>query len=257
MRGILRGAAVRMRLLASALCAAALLAPAARAADAPATVTVSEIKLRDNALIPQSVLDTTVSGYRGRAVRADELLELTQKLTTWLIEQGYVTSGVILPDQKIENGIVYLQVVPGRVAATTVSGTHHLRDGYIVSRLGPLEDEPLNVNAVARRLQLLERDPRIANVNASVRPAAQRGTALLTIDVEERRPYGASVGVDNHLSPNVGEQQATLDLYHLNLFGLGDTLTANFHYAEGFQGGAAAYTLPLNRHDTTVTLSAE
>jgi hemolysin activation/secretion protein len=248
---------VTLRPAALALCALVCVVTSLRAAEVPTGVAITDIRLRDNTLIPQAVLDAKLLRYRGRVVRADELLALTRELTTWLIEQGYVTSGVILPDQKLEGGIVYLEVVPGRIAGTTVSGTHHLSDRYIVARLGPLDAEPLNVTSIARRLQLLERDPRIAHLNASVRPGAERGSALLTLDVEEVRSYGFSIGIDNHLSPNVGEQEATLDLYHLNLLGFGDALSASLHYADGFEGGAVTYSVPLNRHDTTVQLSFE
>jgi len=229
----------------------ALPLPAADLASSTAIV-VRDIKIDGDDIISHQLLNELLPRYRNRTTSADELLQLAQQLTAHLIEQGYVNSGVILPDQKVEDGVVHLQVIAGSVQTIVVSGNKQVSQRYIAARVATPKSEPFNINDSVRRLQLLERNPRIKKLNAELKPSVARGTALLNIDVEEERAYGYGAAIDNHLSPNVGANQATLDFYHLSLFGWGDTLAVNYRYAEGFSGGSLSYSVPINSYDTTV-----
>jgi len=220
-----------------------------------ATLMVRDIQI-DGDLIPRAVLDELLPQYRNRMLSSDDLLRFAQQLTVYLIERGYVNSGVILPDQKVENGVVHLQIVAGRVDKIAVTGNRHVSDHYIASRIGK-GDTPFNINKAVGRLQVLERDPRIKRLNAELKPSAERGNALLNVDVEESRMWGISGAVDNHISPNVGGMEMLVDAYHLSLLGIGDTLAAGYRRAEGFESGSGQYSVPLTRFDTRVTLLYE
>ena len=218
------------------------------------SVQVREIQLQGADIIAPGVRDSLLSRYLNRAVSAEDLLQLAQQLTVHLVEQGYVNSGVVLPDQKVENGVVVLQVIGGRVESIDVRGNRSLSDRYIAERLQ--EDQTVfNVNDTVRRLRQLERNPRIRKLNAELKPSVDRGSALLNVDVEEARMYGLSAGVDNYISPNVGAVEAVLDAYHLNVIGFGDTLTAGVRYAEGYSSVSATYAMPINSSDGTLALS--
>jgi hemolysin activation/secretion protein len=214
------------------------------------SVFVREVQLEYNALIPESVFDAACAPYLNRTVDASELQTLAQHLTRYLVDRGYVSSGVVVPDQKIDSGIVRLRVVAGRIADVSVRGNGRLRDDYLIDRLGDVYSTPLNVSTLAARLQMLQQDPRISRVDADVRPGIERGSAVLHLEVEPRKTYGFSVGIDNHISPNVGEQELTAELHHLNLTGFGDALQLAYRTAEGFDGGFVGYDLPITAANT-------
>lgn len=225
--------------------------------SAATTIAVREIRLQDNQLIPQPVLDSMLPAYSNRQVSAQELQELAQRLTSYLVGRGYVSSGVIVPDQKVSDGIVSLQVVVGHLTEAVIAGNHRLRDGYISRRLGDVYSSPLNVNDIASRLQVLEQDPRIGRIDAAVKPGTARGAAVLSLSIEERPAFGFSVGTDNYISPNVGNEQVRAEVHHLNLTGFGDTLQLTYSNAEGFDGGTVAYAVPLTRWNTQLSLQFE
>jgi hemolysin activation/secretion protein len=209
-------------------------------------------------LIPKALLDEELPRYRNRDVSSEELLALARSLTEYLIAQGYVNSGVILPDQKIENGVVRLEVVAGRLDRIDIAGRKRIASRRIDTLLGDLDDGAFNINRTAERLQLLEREPLVRRISAELRPSVERGHALLDIDIEEHRAYGASVGVDNGVSPNVGGQQAFIDAYHRSVFGWQDAFTVNYRNAEGYSGGGAEYRLPIaNRIAVGVRYAAD
>ena len=242
--------------IAAALLGCAMSCDADELSAAP-TVAIREIRLQDNELIPEAVLDAILPAYSNRQVSAQELQELAQRLTTYLVERGYVSSGVIVPDQKVSDGIVTLQVVAGHLTEAVIAGNRRLRDGYISQRLGDVYSSPLNVNDIASRLQVLEQDPRIERIDAAVKPGTARGAAVLNLNIEERRGFGFSVGADNYISPNVGSQQVRAEIHHLNLTGFGDTLQLTYAHAEGYKGGSGAYSIPLTRWNTLLNVFFE
>lgn len=218
---------------------------------APA-VFVRELHLDENELIPQTVFDAACAPYLARAVSSAELQSLAQQLTKYLVDQGYVSSGVVVPDQQIQNGIVRLRVVTGRISQVAVRGNGRLRDAYLIDRLGDIYGTPLHIGSLAKRLQTLQQDPHIARLDAAVRPGIERGSAVLNLDVETKRSYAISVGIDNHISPNVGTGEVTAEFRHINLTGFGDSLQLGYRKAEGFAGGFIGYDAPITARNTTL-----
>lgn len=203
-------------------------------------------------LIPPDVLDSTLASYRNRQVTAGELLLLAQQLTQYLIEQGYVNSGVILPDQQVNDGVVRLRIVAGRLDRVNVDGNRNVPERYIAARVASVQTDAFNINRAVEGLQVLERDPLIKRLNAELKPSVERGLALLNINVEEARAYGASAGVDNHISPNVGQYRVFVDAYHRSVFGLRDSFAVDYRHAEGYSGGSAEYRVPLTARNTSI-----
>ena len=220
-------------------------------------VFVRELQIEQNDLIPREVVESACAPYLNRSVSAAELQTLAQQLTRYLVDRGYVSSGVIIPDQEVASGIVRLRLVAGRISDVTVQGNGRLREGYLVDRLGDIYSGPLNVDSLATKLQMLQQDPRIAKLDADVRPGIERGSAVLHLDVEAKRAFGFSVGVDNYISPNVGDQQLTAEVHHLNVMGFGDSLQLAYRKAEGFDGGYVGYDVPITARDTTLGLFYE
>jgi len=247
-----------LKRLAASIALACLAMPASsEELSSAASVFVRDLVVEHNELIPSAVVASACAPYLNRSVNSVELQTLAQQLTRYLVDQGYVSSGVIIPDQEIAGGVVRLQVVAGHISSISVRGNGRLRDDYLVDRLGDIYSTPLNVGTLAAKLQLLQQDPRIAKLDADVRPGIERGSAILHLEVEPRKPYGLSVGVDNHISPNVGDQELVAEFHHLNLAGFGDSLQLAYRKAEGFDGGFVGYDIPITSRNTTLGMFYE
>ena len=156
---------------------------------------------------------------------AEDLEALRVALTYLYVNRGYVTSGAILPDQRVSEGVITYRIVEGRLTAIDIQGNRWFRDGYLRDRLALAGRPPVDVNALQRRLQILLNDPRIGRLNADLRPGLRAGEALLDVKVEDRFPFKLWLDVNNHQSPAVGAERGFLTLEHQNLTGNGDVLT--------------------------------
>ena len=228
------------------------------------TPVIKNIVLEGNTIFSDQELDSIISPYRGRALTAKDIKVLKDALTVYYVSRGYINSGVVVPEQDLSAGALRLQVIEGRLMALDIKGNQRLRTYYIQRRvqpgLGAEADKAkaplLNVNELQQRLRLLEQDPRIERLNANLKPGIRLGEAELELTVEEARPYYLTLSFDNHISPNVGDWQGTLNTGHLNVLGFGDSVAFNYRHAEGWESYRLTYSIPLGSKGATLTISA-
>jgi len=220
---------------------------------------VRHFKLEGNTVFSDAELFPILEPYQNRKITPEELQEAKNKLTRYYYDNGYVNSGAVLPDQKVENGIIVLRIIEGKLTRTEVVGEPRLKKRYVSSRLelATSGDKPLNVNFLQDQLKILKQDPRIENVNASLGPGFGLGEAVLKVGIDEARPYHLSLKFNNYNSPSIGPYRGEVEFSHLNLTGWGDALTAQYALTEGLDEYKLNYSIPLTRRDTTLSFSAE
>ncbi len=221
---------------------------------APA-IFLQKVQLTDATALDASDVGQVSAGYLNRNVSAEELQALRADLTRLYLDRGYITSGVLLPDQQVSNGTVQFQAVEGRLASLEVSTNGRLRPDYIKARLDTGERGPLNVSTLRDQLRVLHADPLIERVDSRLLPTDSRGAARLLVNVEEARPYSLSLTAHNNRAPSVGSEWLELAFVHRNLLGFGDRLDLRYGTADGLDDYQLGYAFPLTRSGVTAGIS--
>lgn len=198
-----------------------------------------------------------------RILTISELLQLAAIVAKIYQDEGYDTSGAIvrIPEitQQERRGEIVIQVIEGSlesVELTTAEGSSsRLNRGYVRSRLDLETGEPLNVDKLQERLQLLQLDPLIGSITAELNAGPTTGTSLLTVEYEEAPTFDAVVNLNNGRSPSVGSFQRQLTLGQSNLLGFGDSVSVGYANSDGSDTLNASYTIPLNAADGTLDFS--
>ncbi len=86
------------------------------------SVFVTSIELTGATVYSESVLDETFAPYLNREVSMDELQDLRLALSRKYLDDGYINSGVTIPDQQIESGHIRLQAIEGTLAGIEIQG---------------------------------------------------------------------------------------------------------------------------------------
>jgi hemolysin activation/secretion protein len=225
-----------------------------RLSGAP-TLFVRRVEVDGATALPPERIAAITSDYENRAVSAEELQRLRNELTLAYVNEGYVNSGAVIPEQSIEDGVVKVRIVEGRLARVDVAEPRWYREDYFRSRLEASAGVPLDVDALEARLQRFQVDPRIEQVAAQLEPGERPGEAVLDVSFEERPPYRLWMATDNHESPSIGAWTARLGFGHDNLLGRGDRLWAELGRSDGMESYEAGYEIPVNLADTTVGVS--
>ena len=218
-------------------------------------VYVREFKLEGNTVFSHGELSEITSPYENREITSEELQDLRRKLTQHYVDKGYVNSGVIIPDQKMANGVLILRVVEGSLSKIEISGNEYFRDSYLEKRLKLGAAPPLNIFDLRESLLILQQDPRIDRINAKLSPGAEKNESILKVQVAEELPYTIGAEVGNVVSPAIGSVRGGMHFIHDNLTGNGDILAADIGVTTtGLADWDLAYTIPLTARDTMLSL---
>lgn len=217
-----------------------------------ATVFIKQFRLTGNTVYTDAELAQITSPYEGRKITSGELQAVRYALTLFYVNQGYINSGAIIPDQDVKDNIVTIEIIEGELSAIDVAGDHRLKSDYISNRIELGAGPPLNIVELGERLQILQQNPRIERLNATLEPGTQPGESRLNVEVQEAQPYQLWIAADNHQSPSVGGEQARIWGFHQDLTGNGDTLNFEYDKAEGLDEWNISYAIPVNRYDTTL-----
>jgi hemolysin activation/secretion protein len=219
-------------------------------------VFVNAIQVTGNTVFPDSEIKAIISPYENRTLTTEDLERLRLALTLLYINNGYITSGAVIPDQDVKDGVIQIQIIEGALSRIDVEGNNWFRRSYLGNRLMLGAGPPLKIEPLQERLQLLQRDPRIERINADLRPGDQRGESILTVKVREARPWKVWLDFNNYQTPIVGAERGLITLAHQNVTGHGDPFSITYGGSRGVHPIIdTSYTLPLNRYDTTFTAS--
>lgn len=217
------------------------------------TFTVERFEVVGSTAFSEEELKEITDYFTNRLLTFAEVLELRSEITQLYVENGYITSGAVVPPQRFQaGGVATIRVIEGRLEDIEIMGTRRLHPGYIRSRIAVGASTPLNVNRLLERLQLLQLDPLIDNISAELQAGVQPGISLLVVSVTEANSFDANYDFDNNRSPSVGSMRHQFQLTEANLLGLGDRLSIGYDLTEGSDEFDIDYTLPLNPHNGTL-----
>jgi hemolysin activation/secretion protein len=223
-----------------------------------------DIRFEGNTVLSDEELAAIAAPYVGRPVTAEDLEELRREVTLAYVEEGYINSGAVLPDQTIADGTITIRIIEGRLAEITVTGADGLRESFISERLRlgtgwvPFgTNEPLNVNVLQDRFRILLQDPLIDQLNGRLGPGLRPGDARLDVDVARARPLSVALTVDNNNPPSTGSLTGRIGVVARNLSGWGDVLQLNYYHTRGADDISGYAAVPVTPYDTTVFFSGE
>lgn len=220
-------------------------------------VFVKKFEVTGNTIFSDAELAEVTAPYANREITNEELQEIQYQLTLKYVNSGYINSGAVIPDQKVVDGVVRIDIVEGRLTDISVEGTTTLKPEFVRERLALGAGPPLNINELGEEIQILTQGRFISRINADLNPGDRPGEARLNAKIEETRPYQLSLFVDNWLVPTLGDVRGVASGSANNLTGWGDVLTAEVQFAEGLQDLFGSYSRPLTASGTQLVLLGE
>lgn len=189
---------------------------------------------------------------------AEVQTEIKQAINKRYIEKGYLTSRVSNLD--FQDDVLTIQILEGEVREIVIENEADLslRPSFIRDRIGLATLSPLNINLLEGQLKLLDGDPLLENLEASLRPTREKGKTDVNVRVKEARRIALKFISDNHSPPSIGSYRfgVGLGLRNITGFGLGEQWDAS--YFQSTTSGAklfdGALKVPLNSLNGTLEL---
>lgn len=218
--------------------------------------TVNRIVLLNNTILPKDEVEKILARNGDSTLCWEELQVLAEKLTQLYLDLGYITSAVIVPEQKVLEE-VQLIAYEGKLESVEVSGLSRIQQSYVKSKLSKLVGKVLNAFEVELVLEQLLTDPLFDGVQGELKQGSTPGSSVLYVTFQEAPSFSIDFGFDNYQSPLVGELEAQVGFNLLNLSGYGDRYQSAFQWSEGADKLINSYFLPLNSYRGGVKLFYE
>lgn len=228
----------------------ALGTPVAVTAGAPATVTIREYIVRGNTTLDAEAVEMAVYPHLGPGRTMADIEAARESLQKVYNDHGYQSIYVDLPEQQVVGGIVILQVSETKVGRLRVTGARYHSPLEIRDRVPALkEGEVPDFKLAQAQLGELNRTPD-RQVIPSVKPGAVPGTMDVDLQVDDRSPWGVSVGLNNDYSVDTSNLRAMATLSHSNLWQKGHSASITFFTSPRDMDDAkvfsASYSIPLS-----------
>jgi len=218
---------------------------------------LKELKIVGVTQLPNELLSEKLDPYVGQYVTYKDLLKIAYEVTQLYQERGYLTTRTIIPPQKIEENIVYIQVIEGSISKVKIEGNHYVRKAYIEKQLHLKENGVFQIGMLEKDIIKLNQDKLFSKVKAVLAPGEETGTSEIILQVEDKQPYHLSLGYDNMGRQLIGFYRYSATLTHDNLLGFGDSLVANVATSTNYNTKSLfyQYKFPLNTTGWTIGAS--
>ena len=219
-------------------------------------IPVSQIEVTGSTVFTPEELQSITKSLEGKTVKLSQLRNIAKAITKKYLEQGYITSRAIVPQQEIQEGIVEIKVIEGSIADIQIEGNNRLRENFVRKRLELGTDAPVKVDSLEGQLQLLRSNQAIENIEANLQPAPGEGASSLVVEIDEANPWLMGGEINNYDTVATGAEKVSLTLGYRNLTGNSDSLVGIFSQALSASSWSldASYSLPVNAKDGKLQL---
>lgn len=169
----------------------------------------------------------------GKEAPISVVCDIRDAAATILRRQGYLAA-VQVPPQRIEDGVLHLDVLMAKIVAIQVRGDAGRSERTIASYLEALKERPVFNEREAERYLLLARDLPGYDVRLTLRPAGTRPGEVIGEVAVVKTPFAIDANVQNYGSHAVGPFGGLIRGEAYDLLGLGDRLTAGFYSTPDF-----------------------
>jgi hemolysin activation/secretion protein len=204
-----------------------------------------------NTVVKDSELDNLIRPYLDKQISQDDLDKITDTITQYYVQKGYVTSGATIvygdnPSFDPESATIKIRIIEGRLGKISVAGSKRL-DRYI--QQGIAISKPLNTNKLLEDLNRLNSDELIDSLGARLLPNPDSlvNRNNLEISVKPRKVIDLSTFVNNSRNVTVGTYEGGVNFVLRNATGRGDRFSTLYSRASAGNLLVSNYTLPIDR----------
>ncbi|VYT87938.1 Hemolysin transporter protein ShlB precursor [Veillonella atypica] len=194
-----------------------------------------------------------------RTVTVADITNIRNSLQRKLLDRGFVTSQVYIPEQNVNSGTLQFMVLPGRVEDirySTSSAHGPWRTAFPV-RPGDI----LNIRDVEQGLEQMKRVSS-QSVTMKLLPGTSVGTSIIELSIKQEKPVHGSISIDNSGLESTGVYQGSFTASLDQAFRANDTFTMSLSgdlsgssSIKGTRAASLNYVIPHGKDTFSVSFS--
>lgn len=204
-------------------------------------------------------LQAIADSHTGIPQQFTDLQVMAQAMTRECHAHGLVLAQVVLPPQRIEQGVLVVTVYPGLLGEARISNTSQLSDGVarrMMSSGLPAGRVPVR-DDLERTALLLGEIPGV-QTGLILHPGQSTGSTQTEVSILTGKRFGGYIGMDNAGTSSTGRSRVMAGAYASELLGQGDQLKLDMTDAwekSGLINGALDYSMLVGGYGTRVGMN--
>lgn len=184
-----------------------------------ATFDLLELRVKGNTLIDKKQLERTIYPFLGPKKSIDNVELARTALEELYRTHGYQTVAVDIPEQDVKNGIVYLQVVEGKVSRLRVKDSRYFSLGKIKAGVPELaEGNVPNLPKMQKQLAELAGQSPDREIVPVLRAGDTPGTLEVDLKVKDELPLHGRVELNGRNTSSTSRLRLVSSLRYDNLW---------------------------------------
>jgi len=178
-----------------------------------------ELRVKGNTLLERTLLERTVYPFLGTKKNIDTVEKARSALEDIYRSKGYQTVVVDIPEQDVKNGVVYLQVVEGKVSRLRVKDSRYFSLGSIKEGVPELaEGNVPNFPVMQKQLAELSSQSPDRKVTPVLRAGEQPGTLEADLKVKDSLPLHGRIELNGRNTASTSRLRLVSSLHYDNLW---------------------------------------
>ncbi len=218
------------------------------AAGQPVTFEIKSYAVEGNTLLSEDSIGERLAAYIGQEKTATDVESAREALENFYHDMGYPSVLINIPEQTVENGVVTLEAVEGKIRKVRVTGNQYVTMEKIRSELPSFATGEIPyIPRLQKEISKLNRNP---DLKVEPKWVQTDNPEELDVDlaVEDKLPFHGSLELNNRASADTTELRLSAMLRYDNLWQKDHSISVQYQTSpmdlSEVQVVAASYVLP-------------
>ena len=206
-----------------------------------------------------SFLNKIARKHEQKHVTVSDITNIRNAFQRKLLDKGFVTSQVYIPEQNLNAGTLQFMVMPGRVEDIRYSDSSAHGPWRTAFPVRP--GDILNIRDVEQGLEQMKRVSS-QSVTMKLLPGTAVGTSIIELSIKQDKPVHGSISFDNSGLESTGVYQGSFTSSFDQVFRANDTFTMSLSgdlsgsgSIKGTRAASLNYVIPHGKDTFSVSLS--
>ena len=206
-----------------------------------------------------SFLSKIARKHEQKHVTVSDITNIRNAFQRKLLDKGYVTSQVYIPEQNLNAGTLQFMVMPGRVEDIRYSASSAHGPWRTAFSVRP--GDILNIRDVEQGLEQMKRVSS-QSVTMQLLPGTSVGTSIIELTIKQDKPVHGSISFDNSGLESTGVYQGSFTSSFDQVFRANDTFTMSLSgdlsgsgSIKGTRAASLNYVIPHGKDTFSVSFS--
>ncbi len=212
-------------------------------------VFVNSIEVSPSEILTQEEISNITRPLVGKNVFISDIQKAIDEINHLYAEKGYVTARAFLPEQTVQNGNIFIELIESKIGNITVENNRWTKDKYILDRMPQKQYQLFDIVDLEKDILDFNRYNEGVNLTANLKAGAEKNTTDIEFSTKEKFPWHLRLMMDNMGRTSIGPIRGGAMITADSLFGYRDQMNIGTYFSKYSVSPFFDYSVPVNKKD--------